>query len=51
MIGALLFAWIGIQLNAPAWFYVLCGVMLFGNIIDLSVKVYKKGQESNSLEQ
>ena len=51
MMIPLLLVWIGIQLNAPAWFYVLCGVILLVNIIDLSVKVYKKGQESNRPEQ
>lgn len=50
MIVSLLLVWIGIQLNAPTWFYVLCGVILLGNIIDLSVKIYKKGQESNRPE-
>ena len=50
MLSIFLFIWIGIQLNAPTWFYVLCGVILLRNIIDLSVKVYKKGQASNRPE-
>lgn len=49
MLSIFLFIWIGIQLNAPAWFYVLCGVMFIAEMVRYGKSLYEKGRDSNRL--
>lgn len=46
MIGSILLIWIGMQLNAPVWFYALIGVRFLISVIQFGIKMYKAGAES-----
>ena len=45
MITAILMIWIGLKLNAPAWFYVLCVVSAIIKMLSYGIDMYKKGQK------
>lgn len=45
MITAICLAWIGFQLNAPTWYFVLVGVGFFFKLISYGNEMYKKGKE------
>ena len=45
MITAILLIWIGAQLNAPTWYYVLVSIGIFFRIMQISIDMYKKGKE------
>ena len=38
--------WIGMQLNAPVWYYCLVGFAFFYNIILYGLRMFRKGKES-----
>ena len=38
--------WIGMQLNAPVWYYLLIGVRLFFNMTSFGLKMFNKGKAS-----
>ena len=38
--------WIGYQLSAPTWFYVLLGISAFVKLISYGVDMYNKGKKS-----
>lgn len=38
--------WIGMQLNAPVWYYVLAGFAFFLNLISFGLKMFNKGKAS-----
>lgn len=43
MIGIICLAWVGVQLNAPTWYYGLLIFAFILNLIDYGVRMYKKG--------
>lgn len=45
MITAILLIWIGAQLNAPTWYYVLVSIVIFFRLMQLCIHMYKKGKE------
>lgn len=45
MISIILFIWIGMQLNPPAWYYWLCGLGIFIKLINFGVNMYKAGSK------
>lgn len=45
MITAILLFWIGIQLNAPTWYYVLVSIGIFFRLISFGIDMYKAGKE------
>lgn len=45
MIAAFLLIWIGLKLNAPTWFYLLCGVLIILKAISFGIEMYKKGKK------
>ena len=38
--------WVGMQLNAPVWYYFLVGFALFVNIISYGIKMFNRGKAS-----
>ena len=36
--------WVGIQLSAPTWFYVLLGISAFAKLISYGIDMYNKGK-------
>lgn len=46
MITAILMIWIGLKLNAPTWFYVLCVILAISKTISYGLDMYKKGQKN-----
>lgn len=38
--------WIGIQLSAPTWFYVLLGINIFLKIMSFGIDMYNKGKKA-----
>lgn len=38
--------WIGMQLNAPVWYYCLVGFRCFTNIISYGLRMFNKGKQS-----
>lgn len=44
MLGIILLIWVGLQLNAPTWFFVVIGIMIFINTVQLCAKMYKAGK-------
>ena len=38
--------WIGMQLNAPVWYYILAGFAFFMQIISFGLKMFNKGKAS-----
>lgn len=38
--------WVGIQLSAPLWFYILLGISLFIKIFSYGIDMYNKGKEN-----
>lgn len=46
MIGSILLFWIGMQLNAPVWFYVLIGVNLLMRVFKFGIDMYKAGSKA-----
>ena len=38
--------WIGIQLSAPTWFYVLLGISAFVKLISYGIDMYNKGEKA-----
>ena len=38
--------WIGMQLNAPNWYYWLVGFAIFCNIISYGLRMFHKGKQS-----
>ena len=45
MLTDILLIIIGIWLTAPAWYFVLCGVMLFTDLIIFGLKMYRAGSD------
>ena len=43
MIINILLFWIGLQLNAPVWFWGLLGAKVFINMITYGMKMHQKG--------
>lgn len=39
--------WIGMQLNAPVWYYCLVGFALFLNTLSFGLKMFARGKASN----
>ena len=46
MIAMILMIWIGLQLNAPTWFYAICAATIIAKIIIYGMEMYKKGQSN-----
>ena len=38
--------WIGMQLNAPVWYYCFVGFAIFVNIISYGLKMFNRGKTS-----
>ena len=38
--------WVGMQLNAPVWYYCLVGFALFCNVISFGLRMFNKGKAS-----
>ena len=38
--------WIGMQLNAPVWYYCIVGFCMFVSIISYGMKMFNKGKQS-----
>ena len=38
--------WIGMQLNAPVWYYILAGFAFFMQILSFGLKMFNKGKAS-----
>ena len=45
MLSAVLFIVIGSWLNAPAWYFVLCGVMFVVKTLGFGISMYKAGMD------
>ena len=45
MLTAILFIIIGVWLKAPAWYFVMCGVMLFLKMLSYGIRMYKAGMD------
>ena len=41
MLGDILLFWIGLQLNAPGWFWVLLGIRFTINLLSFGIKLGK----------
>lgn len=46
MLHLVLLFWVGLQLNAPVWYWVLLGALALFAIIQFGWKLYKKGLEN-----
>lgn len=46
MINAACLIWVGMQLNAPVWYYYLLGFALFCEIISYGMRMFNKGKQS-----
>ena len=46
MIAIILMIWVGLQLNAPTWFYVICAITIAAKIIQYGINMYKEGQDN-----
>lgn len=46
MIVTILMIWVGLQLNAPTWFYAICAITIAAKIILYGINMYKKGQDN-----
>lgn len=46
MIATILMIWVGLQLNAPTWFYAICAITIAAKIIQYGINMYKKGQDN-----
>lgn len=42
--------WIGMQLNAPVWYYFLAGFGFFCSILSFGIKMFNKGKASANNE-
>ena len=49
MLIDILLIWIGMQLNAPVWYFCLVGFAIFCNSISYGLKMYNKGKQSRKL--
>jgi hypothetical protein len=45
MITTILLVFIGAWLNAPGWYFVLCGLSLFTKILIYGIKMYNAGKK------
>ena len=43
MLADILLWWIGLQLNAPTWYFVVIGFLLLCQVINFGITMYKKG--------
>ena len=50
MIMVICMIWIGMQLNAPVWYYCLLGLILFLNVISYGLRMFNKGKTSVNKE-
>lgn len=41
MLADILLLWIGVQLDAPTWFYILLGVRFVINLVNFGIKLGK----------
>ena len=46
MLAIIFLWWIGIQLSAPTWFYVLLGISAFAKLISYGIDMYNKGKKA-----
>lgn len=46
MLAIICLWWVGIQLGAPSWFYMLLGISIFIKIISYGIDMYNKGKEN-----
>ena len=46
MIVTILMIWVGLQLNAPTWFYAICAITIAVKIIIYGINMYKEGQDN-----
>lgn len=46
MLIDILLWWIGLQLNAPTWYFVIIGVLLLVQLINFGLTMYKKGKSA-----
>ena len=44
MLAIICLWWIGHQLSAPTWFYVLLGINIFLKIMSFGIDMYNKGK-------
>ena len=44
MLAIICLWWIGYQLSAPTWFYVLLGINIFLKIMSFGINMYNKGK-------
>lgn len=47
MLSLICLWWIGVQLSAPTWFFVLLGIGFFIDMIDFGTKMYNKGKKDS----
>lgn len=45
MIACILFAWIGVQLSAPWWYFALLSVRIVASMVDIGIKIGKAAKE------
>lgn len=46
MLADICLVWIGLQLNAPVWYYCLIGARFLISVIQFGLKMFKAGAES-----
>lgn len=46
MLSAICLMWIGLQLNAPAWYYVILVIVFIISFINFGRGMYKAGKDS-----
>ena len=46
MIFDICLIWVGMQLNAPVWYYCLIGFAFFCHILSFGMNMFNKGKQS-----
>lgn len=46
MINTICLIWVGMQFNAPIWYFCLLGFALFIQILSYGIKMFNKGKAS-----